>query len=166
MNALHSARGDAVATVLITGGGGFIGCNIADALAARGMSVVAFESLSRDGAQESVTWLKQRHGDRIAVEAADIRDVEKVERSVARSSAVLHLAAQVAVTTSLRQPVDDFEINARGTLNVLEALRLGNPRAPMGFASTNKVYGPLFSTRAFLRPPNRSVSTAPPPPRA
>ena len=159
MNALHSARGDAVAPVLITGGGGFIGCNIADALAARGMSVLVFDNMSRDGAQENVTWLKQRHGDRIAVEAADIRDVEKVERSVARSSAVLHLAAQVAVTTSLRKPVDDFEINARGTLNVLEALRLGNPRAPMVFASTNKVYGRLKSTGAFVRHGKRYVAT-------
>src|SRR5258708_12204078 len=159
MNALHSARGDAVAPVLITGGGGFIGCNIADALAARGMAVLVFDNLSRDGAQENVTWLKQRHGDRIAVEAADIRDVEKVERSVARSSAVLHLGAQVAVTTSLGRPVDDFEINARGTLNVLEALRLGNPRAPMVFASTNKVYGRLMSAGALVRHGKRYVAT-------
>jgi len=160
MNALHAARGDAAAPVLITGGGGFIGCNIADALAARGTSVLVFDNMSRDGAQENVTWLKQRHGDRIGVEAADIRDAEKVERSVARSCAVLHLAAQVAVTTSLGRPVDDFEINARGTLNVLEALRLCNPRAPMVFASTNKVYGRLLSAGAFVRHGKRYVATA------
>jgi CDP-paratose 2-epimerase len=159
MNALHPARGDAVAPVLITGGGGFIGCNIADALAARGMSVLVFDNMSRDGAQENVTWLKQRHGDRIAVEAADIRDVEKVERSVARSSAVLHLAAQVAVTTSLDRPIDDFEINARGTLNVLEALRNHNPRAPMVFASTNKVYGRLLAPSTFVRHGKRYIVT-------
>jgi CDP-paratose 2-epimerase len=151
MNALHPARGDAVAPVLITGGGGFIGCNIADALAARGVSVLVFDNMSRDGAQENVAWLKQQHGDRIAVEAADIRDTDRVERSVARSSAVLHLAAQVAVTTSLGLPIDDFEINARGTLNVLEALRLHNPRAPMVFASTNKVYGQLLDPSAFVQ---------------
>src|SRR5215470_8788382 len=129
MNALQSARGDRAAPVLITGGGGFIGCNLGDALAARGTSVLVLDNMSRDGAQENVTWLKQRHGDRIAVEVADIRDTDAVRRSVVRSSAVLHLAAQVAVTTSLDRPVDDFEINARGTLNVLEALRLDNPQA-------------------------------------
>jgi CDP-paratose 2-epimerase len=148
-----------VAPVLITGGGGFIGCNIADALAARGMSVVVFDNMSRASAQENVTWLKQRHGDRILVEAADIRDAEKVERSVAHSSAVLHLAAQVAVTTSLDRPVDDFEINARGTLNVLEALRNYNPRAPMVFASTNKVYGRLLAPSAFTRHGKRYIVT-------
>src|SRR5258707_4077004 len=150
MTPLHSGRGDAVAPVLITGGGGFIGCNIADALAARGMSVLVFDNLSRDGAQENVTWLKQRHGDRIAVEAADIRDVEKVGRPVARSSAVLHLAAQVAVTTSLARPVDDFEINARGTFNMLEAFRNHNPHTPMELASTNKVYGPLLAPKTLV----------------
>jgi CDP-paratose 2-epimerase len=159
MNALYSARDDAVAPVLITGGGGFIGCNIADALAGRGMSVLVFDNVSRDGTQENITWLKQRHGDRIVVEAADIRDVEKIERSVARSSAVLHLAAQVAVTTSLDRPVDDFEINARGTLNVLEALRNYNPQAPMVFASTNKVYGRLLAPSAFVRHGKRYVVT-------
>jgi CDP-paratose 2-epimerase len=159
MNALHPARGEALAPVLITGGGGFIGCNIADALAAQGISVLVFDNMSRVGAQENAAWLKQRHGDRIAVETADIRDVEKVERSVARSSAVLHLAAQVAVTTSLDRPVDDFEIKARGTLNVLEALRNHNPRAPMVFASTNKVYGRLLAPSAFVRHGKRYIVT-------
>jgi CDP-paratose 2-epimerase len=159
MNAVQSARGDQAAPVLITGGGGFIGCNIADALAARGASVLLFDNMSRDGAQENAAWLKQRHGDRIAVEVADIRDAEKVERSVTRSSAVLHLAAQVAVTTSLDRPVGDFEINARGTLNVLEALRTCNPQAPMVFASTNKVYGRLLAPSAFVRHGKRYIVT-------
>src|SRR5262249_35157182 len=117
------------------------------------------DNMSRDGAQENVTWLKQRHGDRIAVEAADIRDAEKVQQAVARASAVLHLAAQGAVTTSFDRPVDDFGINARGTLNVLEALRLYNPRAPMVFASTNKVYGRLLAPSAFVRHGKRYVVT-------
>jgi CDP-paratose 2-epimerase len=157
MNAMQSARGDRGAPVLITGGGGFIGCNLADALAARGTSVLVLDNMSRDGALENATWLKQRHGDRITVEVADIRDPEKVRRSVALSSAVLHLAAQVAVTTSLDRPVDDFEINARGTLNVLEALRLDNPQAPMVFASTNKVYGRLLAPSAFVRHGKRYI---------
>jgi CDP-paratose 2-epimerase len=159
MTAVHPVRGDRAAPVLITGGGGFIGCNLADALATRGTSVLVFDNMSRDGAQENVTWLKQRHGDQIGVEVADIRDAEKVRRSVARSSAVLHLAAQVAVTTSLDRPVDDFEINARGTLNVLEALRRENPGTPMVFASTNKVYGRLFGPNAFTRLGKRYVAT-------
>jgi CDP-paratose 2-epimerase len=159
MSAAHSARGDRAAPVLITGGGGFIGCNLADALAAHGNSVLVFDNMSRDGAHENVTWLKQRYGDRIGVEVADIRDAEKVRRSVARSSAVLHLAAQVAVTTSLDRPIDDFEINARGTLNVLEALRLENPRTPVVFASTNKVYGRFLAAGAFVRQGKRYVAT-------
>jgi CDP-paratose 2-epimerase len=138
------------AAVLVTGGAGFIGCNIADALAARGRPVVIFDNMSRRGAGEHVRWLKQRHGDQIETEAADIRDAEAVKRAVARASAVLHLAGQVAVTTSLDRPVDDFEINAHGTLNVLESVRLHNPQAPLVFASTNKVYGQLFDTGAIV----------------
>jgi CDP-paratose 2-epimerase len=159
MNAARSARGDRAAPVLVTGGGGFIGCNLADALAARGTSVLVFDNMSRDGAQENATWLKERHGNRIEVEVADVRDSEAIRRSVARSSAVLHLAAQVAVTTSLDRPVDDFEINARGTLNVLEALRLENPQAPLVFASTNKVYGRLLAPSAFVRHGKRYIVT-------
>jgi CDP-paratose 2-epimerase len=158
MNAAPVARGGGAAPVLITGGGGFIGCNIADALAARGTRLLVFDNMSREGAQENAAWLRQRHGDLIEIEAADIRDAEQVRRSVARSSAVLHLAAQVAVTASLGLPIDDFEINARGTLNVLEALRLHNPRAPMVFASTNKVYGQLLGHSAFVRGGERYVA--------
>ncbi len=159
MNAVHSAQGEEAAPVLVTGGGGFIGCNLADALAARGTPVLVFDNVSRDGVQDNITWLKQRHGDRIEIEVADIRDRDAVRRSVVRSSAVLHLAAQVAVTTSLIRPIDDFETNARGTLNVLEALRLYNPRAPAVFASTNKVYGPLLGAGAFVRQGNRYIAT-------
>lgn len=158
MNAVRPARGDGAAPVLITGGGGFVGCNLADAIASRGTSVLVFDNMSRDGAHENITWLRQRHGDLVGVEVADIRDAESVRRSVARSCAVLHLAAQVAVTTSLGRPVDDFEINARGTLNVLEALRLENPRAPVVFASTNKVYGRLLAASAFVRHGKRYIA--------
>ncbi len=143
------------APVLVTGGAGFIGCNIADALAARGRPVVIFDNLSRRGADEHLRWLKQRHGDQIATQASDIRDAEAVRRAVARASAVLHLAGQVAVTTSLDRPMDDFEINAHGTLNVLESVRLLNPHAPLVFASTNKVYGELIATGALVPRGNR-----------
>jgi CDP-paratose 2-epimerase len=148
------------APVLVTGGAGFIGCNVADALAARGRPVVIFDNLSRRGADEHLRWLKERHGERIATEASDIRDAEAVRRAVKRASAVLHLAGQVAVTTSLDRPMDDFEINAHGTLNVLESVRLLNPHAPLVFASTNKVYGQLIDGALVARGNRYVVSDA------
>jgi CDP-paratose 2-epimerase len=157
MRATAKAQHCTSAPVVVTGGAGFIGCNIADALAARGRPVVIFDNLSRHGADEHVRWLKERHGDRIETEVADIRDGEAVRRAVARASAVLHLAAQVAVTTSLDRPMDDFEINARGTLNVLESVRLLNPHASLVFASTNKVYGQLIDNGTLVRRGNRYV---------
>src|SRR5690606_32407440 len=75
------------------------------------------------------------------VEVADVRDAAAVARAVAQARVVFHFAAQVAVTTSLVRPTDDFEINARGTLNVLEALRMQPDPPPLLFTSTNKVYG-------------------------
>jgi CDP-paratose 2-epimerase len=130
--------------VLVTGGCGFIGCNIANALAERGDSVLVLDSLSRSGTEENAEWLKSRHGERIALEIGDIRDRNLLDQLVGRCTAVLHLAAQVAVTTSLANPFEDFEINAGGTLNVLEAVHRRNPRAPVIMASTNKVYGRLL----------------------
>jgi CDP-paratose 2-epimerase len=131
--------------ILITGGCGFIGCNLADALAVRGSRVVAFDNLSRAGVRENAQWLKSRHGELVSVVTGDVRESISVIEAVRACGAVLHLAAQVAVTGSLLDPVDDFETNARGTLNVLEAIRLHNPSAPMILASTNKVYGRLVS---------------------
>jgi CDP-paratose 2-epimerase len=130
--------------VLVTGGCGFIGCNIVNALAERGDSVLVLDNLSRSGTEENAEWLKSRHGDRITIERGDVRDRRLLERLVSNCSAVLHLAAQVAVTTSLADPFLDFEINAGGTLNVLEAVHRRNPRAPVIMASTNKVYGKLL----------------------
>src|SRR3954464_14511143 len=109
--------------VLITGGAGFIGCNMAAAFASRGRDVLVFDNLARAGAHENAHWLKGRFGERIDIQSGDVRDGESLRAAVARASAVIHLAAQVAVTTSLDRPLDDFEINARGTLNVLEAIR-------------------------------------------
>jgi CDP-paratose 2-epimerase len=136
--------------VLITGGAGFIGSNLADALAARGTPVVIFDNMSRSGAHENAAWLHDRHPTRIELVHGDVREPADVGGVVAGVAAVLHLAAQVAVTTSLHDPIEDFEINARGTLNVLEAIRLRNPRAPLVFASTNKVYGELAG-HSFVR---------------
>jgi CDP-paratose 2-epimerase len=141
--------------VLVTGGCGFIGCNLADALAARGDHVLILDSLVRPGAEENARWLKRRHGDRIHIEVADSRDEDAVDAAVLHASAVLHLAAQVAVTTSLEHPKDDFAINANGTLNILEAVRRHSPRAPVIFASTNKVYGKVLDEGAVVRSSDR-----------
>jgi CDP-paratose 2-epimerase len=138
-------------SIVITGGCGFIGCNLADRIAAGGGAVTVLDNPSRSGARENAQWLKSRHGDRVAIVAGDVRDPIPVIEVVREAKAVLHLAAQVAVTSSLDSPLDDFEINARGTLNVLEAIRLHNPSAPVLFASTNKVYGRLISDDEIVR---------------
>jgi len=143
--------------ILITGGCGFIGCNLADALAMRGDKVVVFDNLSRAGVRENAQWLKLRHGELVSIMMGDIRDAISVIEAVRGARAVLHLAAQVAVTGSLQEPIDDFEINARGTLNVLEAIRIHNPSAPMIFASTNKVYGRLVQDSEIEQVGNRHV---------
>jgi CDP-paratose 2-epimerase len=129
--------------VLITGGAGFIGSNLADRLLADGARVVLFDNLSRPGVERNVRWLRERHGDRMRLERRDVRDRGAVRDAVPGASAVFHFAAQVAVTTSLDAPLADFETNAQGTLHVLEALRATNPDAPLIFTSTNKVYGGL-----------------------
>src|SRR4051812_2067773 len=143
--------------ILITGGCGFIGCNLADALAMRGDKVVVFDNLSRAGVRENAQWLKLRHGELVSIVTGDIRDAISVIEAVRGARAVLHLAAQVAVTGSLQEPIDDFEINARGTLNVLEAIRIHNHSAPMIFASTNKVYGRLVQDSDIEQVGNRHV---------
>lgn len=154
MSRVHD-RSHAERPVLITGGAGFIGCNIASALAQRGDDVLVLDSFARPGVHENAHWLKSYWGDRIEIQTGDVRDQEAVNAAVGRASAVIHLAAQVAVTTSLDRPMDDFEINARGTLNVLEAVRRLNPAAPILFASTNKVYGSLFADSDVRRSGSR-----------
>jgi CDP-paratose 2-epimerase len=137
--------------VVVTGGAGFLGSNIVDALAARGEDVVVFDSLARPRVDENLAWLRQRHPGRVQVCYADIRDAARLRQAFRGAKAVIHLAAQVAVTTSVAEPLDDFEINARGTLNVLEAVRAVAPEAAVLFASTNKVYGKLMPVEAMAR---------------
>lgn len=133
-------KGDAV---LVTGGAGFIGCNIADRLAADGNDVLVFDALARPGVETNLAWLRERHGNRIHTIIADIRDPDAVAKAVRRARAVFHMAAQVAVTTSMIDPREDFEVNVGGTFNLLEALRQRGGKVPLIFASTNKVYGDL-----------------------
>ena len=129
--------------VLVTGGAGFIGCNLVDRLCREGHHVTVFDSLARPGVETNLEWLRSVHGRRMSVEVADIRDLAKLEPAVAGAGAVFHFAAQVAVTTSLVDPADDFAVNVGATVRLLEALRRRNADAPLIFASTNKVYGNL-----------------------
>jgi CDP-paratose 2-epimerase len=134
-------------SVLITGGAGFIGTNLADRLAANGTQVVVLDSLTRPGVERNLRWLKRKHGSSIRVEVGDVRDVFAMRRAIDSCERVFHLAAQVAVTTSLEHPRDDLAVNVQGTMNVLEeARRLTAPPAIV-FTSTNKVYGRLKAIR-------------------
>jgi CDP-paratose 2-epimerase len=135
---------------LITGGAGFIATNVADRLLRDGWRVRLFDNLSRPGVEQNVRWLRDVHrpverGADSPVEliVGDVRDRAAVRRAVDGVSRVFHFAAQVAVTTSLIDPLLDFEINARGTLNLLEAIRPLESRPSLLFTSTNKVYGHL-----------------------
>ena len=138
---------DGEGPVLITGGGGFIGTNLAHCLLSAGQRVVVYDSLARRGAQENLRWLQNQHGDGLEVIVADIRDRVRLRPVVDRVGRVFHLAAQVAVTTSLLDPAHDFEVNAGGTLSLLEAIRESALQPPLLHASTNKVYGSLRGVR-------------------
>ena len=129
--------------VLITGGAGFIGTNLAHRLLASRRPVIVLDSLARPGVEQNLRWLRDVHGDGLTVEVADVRDAAAVRRAVNRAGQVFHFAAQVAVTTSLGDPLEDFEVNARGTFNLLEAIRAQPLPPPLVFTSTNKVYGAL-----------------------
>jgi CDP-paratose 2-epimerase len=128
---------------LITGGAGFVGANLAHRLLSQGQRVLVFDNLSRPGVERNLEWLEQNHASGLEVMVADIRDAVAVERAVAKAGHVFHFAAQVAVTTSLADPREDFAINALGTLNVLEAARAQRVPPSVLVTSTNKVYGGL-----------------------
>jgi CDP-paratose 2-epimerase len=140
---MSATNGGSTRPVVITGGAGFIGSNLAHRLLQGGERVILFDDLSRPLVARNAEWLRRTHGDRVELCEADVRDASSVDEVCRGASFVVHLAAQVAVTTSLRNPVDDFEINARGTLNVLEAIRRQPSPPPLVFTSTNKVYGAL-----------------------
>lgn len=143
--------------IVVTGGAGFLGANLVDRLAIDGHHVLVVDSLARDRVEQNLDWLRARHRQRVAVEIADIRDRFAAQDAVKGAAAVIHLAAQVAVTTSLADPVGDFEVNARGTLNILEAVRETAPHAPVVFASTNKVYGEFIAREQMVRDGERYV---------
>jgi CDP-paratose 2-epimerase len=129
--------------ILVTGGAGFIGSNLADRFARDGHDVLIYDALARPGVESNLAWLKKKHPDKISAVIGDIRDETAAADAAMEAQAVFHMAAQVAVTTSLTDPREDFDINVRGTLNLLEALRKREEPVPLVFASTNKVYGDL-----------------------
>lgn len=128
-------------THLITGGAGFIGTNLAHALLARGEQVTIFDNLSRPRTPLNLAWLQQQHGERLRFIQADLRDFAALQAAVVGHEVIYHLGGQVAVTTSVLNPREDFLINALGTFNVLEAARLAPTPPVVFYASTNKVYG-------------------------
>jgi len=129
--------------ILITGGAGFIGSNLADRLASEGHEILIYDTLARPGVERNLAWLRERHGSRVTHVAGDVRDEDELVRAAAEAKAAFHFAAQVAVTTSLADPREDFDINVRGTINLLDAVRVRPEPVPVIFASTNKVYGDL-----------------------
>ncbi|QDT14696.1 NAD-dependent epimerase/dehydratase family protein [Alienimonas californiensis] len=144
--------GAASRPVLITGGAGFVGCNVAASFLADGVAVRVLDDLSRPGVEKNLRWLQSRFP-AVEFRRADVRDAAAVNEAVRGCSRVYHFAAQVAVTTSLTAPLNDFDINARGTLNVLEAVRAEQNCGrdiPLLFTSTNKVYGDLGGIETLL----------------
>ena len=132
----------------ITGGAGFIGSNSAHHFLEQGHTVTIFDNLSRAGGRPNIAWLRSLHGDeRLHIVQGDVRDYAALTTAVRGADVVLHLAAQVAVTLSVTDPREDFEVNAWGTFNMLEAVRSVAPEAAVLFASTNKVYGGMEEVR-------------------
>jgi CDP-paratose 2-epimerase len=147
--------------MIITGGAGFIGSNAADHFLGQGRQVTIYDNLSRLGAPANLEWLRQRHGPSLQFVRGDVRDSEALNEAVQGTDAVIHLASQVAVTTSVENPREDFEINALGTFNVLEAVRLNSPEAAVLYASSNKVYGGMEGARVEERESRYAFSDFP-----
>lgn len=129
--------------LLITGGCGFLGSNLAAHALSQGIDLCVFDSLYRHGSQSNLQWLRTQG--RFGFVHGDIRNANDVQRVIAhvKPNAIFHLAGQVAMTTSIADPRMDFEVNALGTLNLLEAVRAHAPEAVVIYSSTNKVYGDL-----------------------
>jgi CDP-paratose 2-epimerase len=148
---IFSSPRSASRRIVITGGCGFIGSNLAANLLADSEEVVLIDNLSRPGVEQNLASLQEAYPGRVRAEKCDVRDFAAIALVLSQAKAVFHLAAQTAVTTSLADPGADFEVNARGTLNVLEAVRQSGRRIPVIFASTNKVYGGLEDVGAVVQ---------------
>lgn len=147
---------------LITGGAGFIGSNYARRLLINGEQVTIFDNLSRKGAEDNLKWIESEIGGQaFRFIKGDVRDFNVVQEAVKGQDVIVHLAAQVAVTTSVEDPKTDFEINAGGTFNVLEAARQHGRQPMMLYASTNKVYGGLEDLEILEEPTRYAISKYP-----
>lgn len=138
---------------LVTGGCGFIGSNLTARLLADGETVTVFDNLSRRGTSKNLDWLKSLKNPNFTFIQGDIRKFEEISRVFAQNKfdRVYHTAGQVAVTTSVVDPRTDFDINALGTFNVLEAVRLSGQKPAFLFTSTNKVYGGMEDVKIVER---------------
>ncbi len=127
---------------LVTGGAGFIGSNYVHRLIQRGEKVAVYDNLSRAGAPRNIAWLEETFGkNAFKLIVGDVRSADEMTEAAKEADVIVHLAGQVAVTTSVTKPRDDFEANALGTFNALEAARLSGKNPIFLYASTNKVYG-------------------------
>jgi CDP-paratose 2-epimerase len=132
----------------ITGGSGFIGSNFVDRLLQHGERVTIFDNLSRAGSRRNLEWLRKKFGDKaFELIIGDVRNADLLKESAKNATIFVHLAAQVAVTTSVTHPRDDFDVNALGTFNALEAARASGKNPVFIYASTNKVYGGMDDLR-------------------
>jgi CDP-paratose 2-epimerase len=133
--------------ILITGGAGFIGCNLAAHFARAGHAITIFDNFSRRGSEANLAWLRELFGDKITVVRGDAREAGAIATAARGQEAIFHLAGQVAVTSSVADPRDDFENNALGTFNALEAARSAGTQPVFIYTSTNKVYGGMEAAR-------------------
>ncbi|MFA5644884.1 MAG: GDP-mannose 4,6-dehydratase [Candidatus Ratteibacteria bacterium] len=152
--------------IVITGGAGFIGINLAEALLLSEKNhVFIYDNLSRKNTEENIRWLLSQKNPRLTFIQGDVRDYQKLQETFSEAKEIYHLAAQVAVTTSVLDPITDFSVNAEGTLYCLEACRKVAPEAFFLYSSTNKVYGKLSflklkktSTRYMLLEKKKGIS--------
>lgn len=129
--------------ILVTGGAGFVGTNLTAKLLEEGHKVMVYDNLERDGVRKNLKWLQQNYKENFIIQVADVREKDVLQSCINKAKAVFHFSAQVAVTTSLENPVQDFQVNLMGTMNVLESIRTSAHNPPLFFTSTNKVYGNL-----------------------
>lgn len=129
--------------ILVIGGAGFIGTNLTHDLLSKGHQVTVYDNLSRRGSEKNLEWLRRNHKGRYELLRADIRDYEILQQAVDGVDIIYNLSGQVAVTTSISAPFEDFAVNALGAVNLLEAVRTVNPNAIVVYTSTNKVYGKM-----------------------
>ena len=140
-------------SILVTGGAGFIGINLADRLISGGEKIIIYDNLSRSGCKLNLEWLKEKHGSQsFRLVQADVADYDALCRAAEGVERIYHLAGQVAVTTSEQNPRFDFEANALGTFNVLEAARNVGNDPILIYSSTNKVYGKIENISTFEEP--------------